>query len=59
MAQVWDYSDEVKFDLRKLRPILKAVPQQYREQVVKDLREAYPSLVIECTPDGVLRIEHY
>ena len=58
MNPQWHFKEEAQLDLRRLRPILKRVPQQYREQVVKDLREAYPLLLIDLSPDGTLRVQN-
>lgn len=57
MSQKWESEDYVTLDLRRLRPVLVELPQEMREVVVKNLRIAYPELLINLMLKGELRIE--
>lgn len=46
MNPAWFFNETVQLDLRRMSDILKRLPEEYRDVVVKDLREAYPTLLI-------------
>jgi len=56
-SHVWDYQHRLRLDVREMRHLVKGLPEESREVVLKNLKAAYPQLLIALTPHGDLQIE--
>lgn len=53
----WHGENNVTLDLRRMRSLLDGLTPEAQEVLVKNLRTAYPELIINILPKGDLQIE--